>query len=113
MLHASPAKTAASEKSCCQKKAARHDSNCCRGDGNAAGAVGVSASTCCRPIVETPAPAVAAKKSSAPSQFLIIAAPSEPISLVPANQLWPTLLPATHATPPPLDAVIVFSRLTI
>ena len=94
-------------RSCCQAK------SCC--GSRPASTTGIVARTtsCCHPVVESPAPAVTAKKTDAPAPSKI-AATIDPISsLVPLVDVRPALVAANYATPPPLDAVIVYLHLTI
>jgi hypothetical protein len=69
--------------------------------------------SCCHPVIETPAPAVTAKKSGAAKRSSLVTAVALPGSLLSATDLWPALVPTAQSTPPPVDVVIVFSRLTI
>ena len=69
--------------------------------------------SCCQPVIEVPIPALETKKADTSTQLAVTAAVEPLSSLLLARELWPTLGAPIQFTPPPLDAVITFSRLTI
>ena len=107
--------------SCCQVRDSAQGRSCCRQNAhNSSGNTpvpghGLNAKTgpCCKPFVEAPAPAIKSNKVEQLSAKAIVAA-VEPLNLPfyiasdrPSVELYHS------STPPPLDAVIVFQRLTI
>jgi hypothetical protein len=117
---ASPsAKSECCAKSCCREKfkggTPACDGNGCQSSASSnAGSTSLAtkAGSCCHKVFESPPPAVSAKKSDTVFQVTMAFA-EVPSTLLPAAQLWPVFTLTSFSTPPPLDAVIVFSRLTI
>jgi hypothetical protein len=103
---------APSKRSCCGPKP------CCGAQGlhhSSSSGCGIAAQTssCCQPVIEVPIPAIGTKKADTSAQLAMTAAVEPLSSLLLASELWPTLAAPTQSTPPPLDAVITFLRLTI
>jgi len=104
-----------SSRSCCQNK--EHQARtCCRGKSgkscDAQDGFAAKTSSCCHPVIEQAPPAVAAKKSLDADQHALVASVAWPSSLISALDLWPAILSPLQS-PPPQDALIIFSRLTI
>jgi len=95
-------------RSCCRAKGGPPASAGC---GSQCATVGKTGS-CCHPVIEQAPPAVTAQKSQVASQPVWMATVEMPLSLIPAAALWPAVYSPVQS-PPPLDAVIAFSRLTI
>jgi hypothetical protein len=76
---------------------------------------GLAAKTnsCCQPIIEAPAPTSKASKIELVDQLPTIAAIAPLPLLLPAFEVCSSIDRIHTATPPPLDAVIVFLHLTI
>ena len=96
-------------RSCCQAKHGR----CAPSNREPAAGLMAKTGSCCHPFVEAPNPVVVAAKSDLTaksiSAFQIVAVPV----LWLAQDVRPTFERVQDSTPPPLDAVIVFQRLTI
>jgi hypothetical protein len=69
--------------------------------------------SCCQPVLETPAVAVVARKSGPLDASSFATTIDSHATLVPVIALWPAIASSAHSTPPPFDAVIVYSHLTI
>ena len=109
-------KTPAANTQCSCCKARRDDArNCCQAKENKTHQrTGlIAAGTCCHPIVEAPAPLVPSVKADAVAKSTLLPA------FAPIAEPWfaASYRPLRHsdhlATPPPLDVVIVYLRLTI
>ena len=108
-------------KSCCRRSESELGRSCCHGKGcppassnqSPLSRIGTKSGVCCHPVVEAPAPAVTPKKTGPTEPSSLVAVSQPPAALISAPELWPALVPVAQSTPPPLDAVIVFSRLTI
>lgn len=107
--------------SCCQVRGAAQPRSCClqkssEPTGNkAAPAHGLRAKTgpCCQPFVAAPAPAIKSSKAEQPSREAFVAT-AELLHLPLYIPMGCPAIELLHSSaPPPLDAVIVFQRLTI
>jgi len=106
--------------SCCQLHGATQRRSCCQkaardgAESSTAAAHGLSAraSTCCQPIIEAPAPAIKSNKVERPSHPHRIAFVEPLVDALDVAARFDVHV-AHSSTPPPLDAVIVFHRLTI
>jgi len=107
--------------SCCKDPDSHSVPSCCKGKashasgGSTAPAEGASAKngSCCHPSVEAPAPASGSGKADVGWQLTQVATIDLPPVLLSADEFQPTLDRSSFATPPPIDAVIVFLHLTI
>lgn len=96
-------------RSCCQAKQKQQSSS----DHHPISGSAVAAKGCCKPFVESPAPAAVAAKGKLVSELTLAAVALTPTTMLSASELWPTFERPQQAMPPPLDAVIVFQHLTI
>src|SRR5437773_6441217 len=99
--------------SCCKNRSASGTRSCCQAKSCCATkhktADGIAAkNSCCQPIVEASAPAVAATKTNVESQTHFVAATQFVTTPVGADNSSPAIERCRFSTPPPLDAVIVF-----
>ena len=121
--HAVAARSAASAssgKSCCQKREAKQPARCCankfaqrENDHFPLKVIGPKTGSCCQPVLEAPLVAVVEKKVGVSERSICVATSDSAESYVGVVALWPAFNAVGLCTPPPLDAVIVFSRLTI
>jgi hypothetical protein len=96
-------------RSCCPKKAgesAKHDSLPVSG-------LVLSTGSCCHPIIEAPAAAIAPSKAKQASDQLIAAVVHPLPALASTVAVRPSFDRVHSSTPPPLDAVILYLHLTI
>jgi hypothetical protein len=108
-----PQSATKSECSCC--KARQGAPSCCQAAGSQAQShsASMAAGTCCRPIVESPAPLIRSANVQTAAKPLALA------TLVPVDELlaadaFQLVRSWRHfSTPPPLDVVIVYLHLTI
>jgi hypothetical protein len=101
--------TSNATRSCCGSGGCQSQTS----DGSRVFAVATANSRCCHPVVELPAPAASVKKADVTAKATLVGMIASPVSLVAATELWPTLAAPIQSTPPPLDVVVFFSRLTI
>jgi hypothetical protein len=92
-------------KSCCHKRAANIVAPQI--------AIGAKAGSCCQRIVEGPPVAVVEKPTDCASGWLLVTAIEMSASYADVARHWPATERFNGCMLPPLDAVIVFSRLTI
>jgi hypothetical protein len=107
---------ARSERSCCSEKVGCcSKASCCRGRQSRPPASGLFAKTgsCCHPIVEAPAPVAPTSKGDVATTSALAATAQSPPSILLANDFPRAYQQVAHSTPPPLDVVIVYLRLTI
>ena len=107
--------------SCCKPSGSHAGRSCCQSKQGESGKPssmpmnGLAAKTnsCCQPIIEAPAPASQSSKVEVVDQLSLVAAVASLLLLVPTVDIRPSFDHIHSATPPPLDAVIVFLHLTI
>jgi hypothetical protein len=73
----------------------------------------INATTCCTPVIEGPAQAMESKKYKFASNVRLVLHAISIVSLAGVNEFWPQGESASFSIRPPIDAVIVFQRLTI
>jgi hypothetical protein len=118
---ARPAASSPSGKSCCQKRQAKLlRASCCanksaqrENDHSLVKVSGAKTGSCCQPIMEGPLAAVVGKKEGVSEKSICVPTNDSAEPYVGVVAVWPTLHAVWLCIPPPLDAVIVFSRLTI
>ena len=104
-----------SGKSCCQKRIAQEARACCASGTRLSGGHGTTAiktaSSCCRVVVELPAAATSVKQADAKN--LAASAIAEPFVQLFGIGVSQAAFAISFQSPPPIDAVILYSRLTI
>jgi hypothetical protein len=114
-------KAASCGRSCCKDCRAKQERNCChknagesaKHDSMHVSGLVISTGSCCHPIIEAPAAAIATNKAKQASDQLIAAVVHPLPALVSTVAVRPAFERIHTSTPPPLDAVIVYLHLTI